>query len=245
MAERGNLYKVLRVPHTASIKEIKSSYRKLALRFHPDTNDGNTEKTAEFRRISEAYAILSDEQKKSRYDIKMGLRYNRNRRMPPPPNYRSVEFPKPPKHWKMVWDHKLHHDMHYGDGLYEHIIRKAKRKMEKEGKYQYQSPLGPGFTFSKDDPKRNHNPYSTDSPQGPPRVEFVFEEYGFGSTLNDVGKKAKDNLQRHVRVVENLHGRREQRREYQTAQKKKQEQKKKENAAFTRNAPQDGSCVIL
>mmetsp|Transcript_13648 Transcript_13648/g.28192 ORF Transcript_13648/g.28192 Transcript_13648/m.28192 type:complete len:87 (-) Transcript_13648:11-271(-) len=81
-------YKILRVPHTATIKEIKTSYRKLALRFHPDAHGGDPDKTAEFRVVTEAYGVLSDESKKNKYDLKNGFRYNKNRRMPPPPNYR-------------------------------------------------------------------------------------------------------------------------------------------------------------
>lgn len=83
-----DFYSILRVSQTASIKEIKASYRKLALKFHPDTHDGDPSKTAEFRRISEAYATLSNQDKKNSYDFEIGIRYNKNRRTAPPPNYR-------------------------------------------------------------------------------------------------------------------------------------------------------------
>eukprot|EP00527_Entomoneis_sp_CCMP2396_P005038 CAMPEP_0198146524 /NCGR_PEP_ID=MMETSP1443-20131203/29704_1 /TAXON_ID=186043 /ORGANISM="Entomoneis sp., Strain CCMP2396" /LENGTH=240 /DNA_ID=CAMNT_0043810513 /DNA_START=157 /DNA_END=879 /DNA_ORIENTATION=+ len=237
-----DFYSILRVPRTASLKEIKSSYRKLALRFHPDVHTGDPEKTAEFRRVSEAYAILSDTDKKNSYDFKIGVRYNKNRRTAPPPNYRSVKFPDPPPDWKMVWDHKLHHDMHYGDGMYENIIRKAKRQMKKEGTLEYRSPLGEGFTFSRDDPKTNQNPYSKSTAQGPPTIEFIFEE--FNGSLGDLASQVsnQDKVRRQVRVVENLHGRREQRREYQSARKKQEEKANCQNSAFT---PKDGTCVIL
>mmetsp|Transcript_8462 Transcript_8462/g.19194 ORF Transcript_8462/g.19194 Transcript_8462/m.19194 type:complete len:244 (-) Transcript_8462:494-1225(-) len=240
-----DLYKILRIPHTASVKEIKTSYRKLALRYHPDTHDGDKDKTEEFRKVTEAYSVLSDEKKKSKYDLKMGFRFNKNRRMPPPPNYRTVEFPDPPKHWKMVWDHKLHHDMHYGDGLYEEIVRRAMKKMEKEGAFDYHSPIGKGFSFSKD-PKMNKNPYNQYQGKGlnhdRGKVEFIFEEYGFGAKMNESGRATKEHLQRRVRIVEDLHGRREQRREYQSERKKQQEKQAKENSAFQK---QDESCIIL
>lgn len=88
-----DFYRVLRVPHTATIDEIKVSYRKLALRLHPDMHKGDPAKTKEFKLISEAYATLSDSQKKSSYDFEIGnLRYNGSRATPPPPNYRYVRF---------------------------------------------------------------------------------------------------------------------------------------------------------
>jgi curved DNA-binding protein len=62
-------YKVLNVNKDASDAEIKSSYRKLALKYHPDRNQGNKESEETFKKISEAYAVLSDPQKKKQYDM--------------------------------------------------------------------------------------------------------------------------------------------------------------------------------
>jgi len=61
-------YEILEVSRTANDQEIKSSYRKLALKYHPDRNQGD--KTAEdrFKEAAEAYAILSDGDKRARYD---------------------------------------------------------------------------------------------------------------------------------------------------------------------------------
>jgi molecular chaperone DnaJ len=61
-------YEVLGVARTASGEEIKKSYRKLAVQFHPDKNPGNKEAEEKFKVISEAYEILSDPDKKQRYD---------------------------------------------------------------------------------------------------------------------------------------------------------------------------------
>jgi molecular chaperone DnaJ len=61
-------YEVLGVSRTADGKTIKSAYRKLALQYHPDRNPGNREAEEQFKRINEAYAVLSDPEKRSRYD---------------------------------------------------------------------------------------------------------------------------------------------------------------------------------
>jgi curved DNA-binding protein len=66
MAE--DYYKTLGVEKTASADDIKKAYRKLALKFHPDKNPGNKEAEERFKKISEAYAVLSDADKRKQYD---------------------------------------------------------------------------------------------------------------------------------------------------------------------------------
>jgi molecular chaperone DnaJ len=61
-------YEILEVSRTASDPEIKSSYRKLALKFHPDRNPGDKTAEEKFKEAAEAYAILSDSDKRARYD---------------------------------------------------------------------------------------------------------------------------------------------------------------------------------
>src|SRR6201996_1325983 len=61
-------YKVLGVPKTAKADEIKSSYRKLARKYHPDANKGDRDAEERFKEISEAHDILSDEKKRKEYD---------------------------------------------------------------------------------------------------------------------------------------------------------------------------------
>lgn len=67
MAER-DYYEVLGVKKGASIEELKKAYRKLAVKYHPDKNQGNKEAEERFKEINEAYAVLSDPQKKAQYD---------------------------------------------------------------------------------------------------------------------------------------------------------------------------------
>ena len=61
-------YEILEVSRTATDQEIKSSYRKLALKYHPDRNPGDTKAEEKFKEAAEAYAILSDSDKRARYD---------------------------------------------------------------------------------------------------------------------------------------------------------------------------------
>lgn len=61
-------YNILGVDKNASKDDIKKSYRKLAMEYHPDKNPGNEEAGEKFKEISEAYSILSDDQKRSNFD---------------------------------------------------------------------------------------------------------------------------------------------------------------------------------
>ncbi len=66
MAE--DYYKLLGVPKNASKEEIKKAFRKLALKYHPDHNKDNKGAEAKFKQINEAYAVLSDDEKRKQYD---------------------------------------------------------------------------------------------------------------------------------------------------------------------------------
>lgn len=61
-------YEVLGLQKGASDDEIKKAFRKLAIKYHPDKNQGNEEAEAKFKEINEAYQVLSDPEKKARYD---------------------------------------------------------------------------------------------------------------------------------------------------------------------------------
>ena len=69
MAEnKRDYYEVLGVEKTASEAEIKKAYRTLAKKYHPDMNQGDKEAEVKFKEVNEAYAVLSDEEKRSKYD---------------------------------------------------------------------------------------------------------------------------------------------------------------------------------
>jgi DnaJ-class molecular chaperone len=68
MVEYKDYYKILGVPKTATAKEIKAAYRKLARKFHPDVNKGDARAEARFKEINEANEVLSDPAKRQRYD---------------------------------------------------------------------------------------------------------------------------------------------------------------------------------
>lgn len=64
-----NYYKILHVARNAKVKEIKKSYRELALKWHPDKNTDNKEEAEKmFQEISEAYEVLSDKELREKYD---------------------------------------------------------------------------------------------------------------------------------------------------------------------------------
>ena len=150
---------------------------------------------------------------------------------------RSVKFPPKPKHWKVVWDHKTHYDMHYGDGMYQEVLRQATKRAKAQRLFDYKSPLGDGFTFSRDDPKVKKYP-------GP---KYVFE-YEQVHVKMDRGSKKSGATQHgmfkpHTRVMEDLRGRRHQRYEQKYQQEQDAARVRKQNSAF--NSPSHDSCVIL
>ena len=61
-------YKILEISKSASAQDIKKAYRKLAMKYHPDHNKGDNKAETRFKEVSEAYAVLSDPEKRKQYD---------------------------------------------------------------------------------------------------------------------------------------------------------------------------------
>jgi hypothetical protein len=119
-----------------------------------------------------------------------------------------------------VWDHVKHQEMHYGDGMMKEAIRQAMKEAEEAGEFEYQSPLGKGFTFSSstassttagagtEEDHLNYNPYSKRSPQGPPKIIIDYQEV---SNMGD----GKERIWKRERIVHDLHATRRERHQRQ------------------------------
>ena len=68
MEQKRDYYDVLGVQKNATADEIKKAYRKLAIKYHPDKNPGDKEAEEKFKEAAEAYEILSNDEKRKRYD---------------------------------------------------------------------------------------------------------------------------------------------------------------------------------
>ncbi len=66
--EKRDYYEVLGISRTATLDEIKKAYRRMALQYHPDKNPGDPEAEEKFKEAAEAYGVLSDDEKRARYD---------------------------------------------------------------------------------------------------------------------------------------------------------------------------------
>ncbi|KAL3765484.1 hypothetical protein ACHAW5_008734 [Stephanodiscus triporus] len=167
-----DLYRLLRVPRTATHSEIKRSYREMALALHPDRGHGCAMRTEEFKEVCEAYRILGDASTRAEYDrwlvgAESGGRRRRSVAAERNPFYRRVYSPAAPPGMK-TFDRQRHFDMHYGHGMMNEEIERARKRAEAasprragSGGRSYASPLGAGFSFDERRPLREQtNPYS-------------------------------------------------------------------------------------
>ncbi len=84
--EYKDYYKILGVTRSASANEIKGAYRKLAMQYHPDRNPGDKQAEERFKEMNEAYQVLSDPQKRARYD-ELGESYSQWQQNGTPDNF--------------------------------------------------------------------------------------------------------------------------------------------------------------
>ena len=90
-------YEILGLKTDASFEEIRKAYRKLALHYHPDRNRGDATAEERFKAISEAYAVLTDPDKRRMYDLSRSTL--RGRAYGPPRPACSIGSGKPSKAW--------------------------------------------------------------------------------------------------------------------------------------------------
>ena len=86
MVKYKDYYDILGVTRNTSDKEIKSAFRKLARKYHPDTNKGNKQAEEKFKEINEAYEALGDPEKRRRYDA-LGSSFREGSEFTPPPGF--------------------------------------------------------------------------------------------------------------------------------------------------------------
>lgn len=75
MSQSANFYEVLGLPRYASIDEVRATFRRLAVQYHPDKNPGDRQAEEHFKQIANAYSVLGDEEAKREYDLRLSGMY--------------------------------------------------------------------------------------------------------------------------------------------------------------------------
>lgn len=90
-----NYYQILGLQRDVSQEEIKKAYRRIAKQYHPDSNPGNREAEKKFKEASEAYEVLSNEEKRENYDHKLTKEWNKPKPTKTAENKTTVKQPFP------------------------------------------------------------------------------------------------------------------------------------------------------
>ena len=90
-----NYYQILVLQRDVSQEEIKKAYRRIAKQYHPDSNPGNREAEKKFKEASEAYEVLSNEEKRENYDHKLTTEWNKPKPTKTAENKTTVKQPFP------------------------------------------------------------------------------------------------------------------------------------------------------
>ena len=90
-----NYYQILGLQRDVSQEEIKKAYRRIAKQYHPDSNPGNREAEKKFKEASEAYEVLSNEEKRKNYDHKLTPEWNKPKPTKTAENKTTVKQPFP------------------------------------------------------------------------------------------------------------------------------------------------------
>lgn len=147
-------YKILGIAHTASEKELKSAYRSLARKYHPDVNQGNKDSEEKFKEVTEAYSFLSDEKQRYLFDLAQGYKKINNDQQKQPQHQTKRNPTQAPSKKPDTSKEKPSKDSTFSDtfsNLFESIMK---------GGEQQQNKRKPSFTTEPPPKKKEKATYS-------------------------------------------------------------------------------------